>query len=55
MGEEPDCFNYMRDEFPNLMELRFANDILLFPNSGPEAAQLLQKLIIAVRRMLTIG
>ena len=34
----------------NLMELRFADDILLFANSGPEAAQLLDKLIVAVGR-----
>ena len=33
------------DGLPNLMELRFADDILLFANSGPEAAQLLDKLI----------
>ena len=31
-------------------ELRFANDILLFANSGPEAAQFLEKLIAAVGR-----
>ena len=38
------------DGLPNLMELRFADDILLFANSGPEAAQLLDKLITAVGR-----
>ena len=40
----------LRDGLPNLMELRFADDILLFANSGPEAAQLLGKLIVAVGR-----
>ena len=38
------------DGLPNLMELRFADDILPFANSGPEAAQLLDKLITAVGR-----
>ena len=38
------------DGLPNLMELRFADDILLFANSGPEGAQLLDKLITAVGR-----
>ena len=33
----------LRDGLPNLMELRFADDILLFANSGPEAAQLLDR------------
>ena len=32
------------------MELRFADDNLLFANSGPEAAQLLDRLIVAVGR-----
>ena len=36
------------DWLPNLVELRFADDIPLFANSGPEAAQLLDKLIVAV-------
>ena len=27
----------LRDGLPNLMELRFADDILLFANCGPEA------------------
>ena len=40
----------LRDGLPNLIELRFADDILLFANSGPEAAQLLDKLIVAVGR-----
>ena len=38
----------LRDGLPNLMELRFADDILLFVNSGPEVAQHLEKLIVAV-------
>ena len=33
-----------------LLDLSFADDILLFANSGPEAAQLLDKLITAVGR-----
>ena len=35
----------LRDGLPNLMELRFADDTLLFAKSGPEAAQLLEKLL----------
>ena len=38
------------DGLPNLMEPRFADDILLFANPGPEAAQLLDKLITAIGR-----
>ena len=38
------------DWLPNLVELRFADDIPLFANSGPEAAQFLDKLIVALRR-----
>ena len=36
----------LRDGLPNVMEPRFAHDILLFANSGPEAAQLLGKLVV---------
>ena len=49
------------DGLPNLMELRFADDILLFANSGPEAAQLLDKLTLTltlrlhVRRQPSLG
>ena len=38
------------DWLPNLVELHFADDIPLFANSGPEAAQLSDKLIVAVGR-----
>ena len=39
------------DALDNLVDLRFADDILLFANSGPEVAQILDKFVKAVGKV----
>jgi len=39
------------DALGNLVDLRFADDILLFANSGPEVAQILAKFVKAVGKV----
>ena len=39
------------DALGNLVDLRFADDILLFANSGPEVAQILDKFVKAVGKV----
>ena len=39
------------DNFGNLVDLRFADDILLFANSGPEVAEILDKFVKAVGKV----
>ena len=39
------------DAFDNLVDLRFADDILLFANFGPEVAQILDKFVKAVGKV----
>ena len=39
------------DALNNLVDLRFADDILLFANSGPETAQILDKFVKAVGKV----
>ena len=39
------------DARDNLVDLRFADDILLFANSGPDAAQILDKFVTAVGKV----
>ena len=39
------------DAFDNLVDLRFADDILLFANSGPEVAQIWDKFVKAVGKV----
>ena len=39
------------DNLGNLVDLRFADDILLFANSGPEVAEILDKFVKAVGKV----